>query len=181
MIDDFPPEYDQLFVRVLAQFRLDPYGVHGIHHWWRVLRNGREIAEHTPKVDTYLTDLFALLHDSQRADEWSDPEHGPRAAKYLDDLIAEGHLPRPLDKYQRMELRAAILDHAFGRVVSGDPAHGQQTIAACWDADRLDLARLGIRPSPQLLGTAYARRADVIQRVWDEAWNDADSAAIVGA
>ena len=33
----------------------------------------------------------------------------------------------------------------------------------CWDADRLDLARVGIVPNPKYLCAAYARRPDVIQ------------------
>jgi uncharacterized protein len=31
------------------------------------------------------------------------------------------------------------------------------TIGTCWDADRLDLARFGIVPDPELLSTAAAR------------------------
>ena len=31
------------------------------------------------------------------------------------------------------------------------------TIQACWDADRLDLGRVGIRPDPRRLCTAAAR------------------------
>ena len=31
------------------------------------------------------------------------------------------------------------------------------TIQTCWDADRLDLGRIGIRPNPTYLGTKVAR------------------------
>ena len=33
----------------------------------------------------------------------------------------------------------------------------------CWDADRLDLARVGIDPHPDYLCTALARRRDTIE------------------
>jgi uncharacterized protein len=31
------------------------------------------------------------------------------------------------------------------------------TVLTCWDADRLDLGRVGIRPAPRLLCTSAAR------------------------
>jgi hypothetical protein len=37
------------------------------------------------------------------------------------------------------------------------------TIGACWDADRLDLWRLGRRPDPMLLSTPAARDPDTIE------------------
>ena len=46
----------------------------------------------------------------------------------------------------------ACADHADG-YVSEDP-----TIGACWDADRLDLWRVGITPTPDLLSTNSGRR-----------------------
>jgi hypothetical protein len=51
----------------------------------------------------------------------------------------------------RPRLRDALARHSDG-AVTGDPAAG-----CCWDADRLDLCRLGIRPDPRLLSTAAAR------------------------
>ena len=40
------------------------------------------------------------------------------------------------------------------------------TIQACWDADRLDLGRVGIRPDPRFLCTGYARRPEVIEAAY---------------
>lgn len=34
----------------------------------------------------------------------------------------------------------------------------ERTVACCWDADRLDLTRIGIAPDPDLLNTETARR-----------------------
>jgi uncharacterized protein len=35
---------------------------------------------------------------------------------------------------------------------------GDRTLLACWDADRLDLGRVGITPEPHRLGTKAARK-----------------------
>ena len=40
-----------------------------------------------------------------------------------------------------------------------DPA-----LRACWDADRLDLWRVGIDPDPERLCTAHARKPEVLMR-----------------
>ena len=37
------------------------------------------------------------------------------------------------------------------------------TVQTCWDADRLDLGRVGIRPHPRYLCTPAARSAEVIE------------------
>jgi uncharacterized protein len=58
---------------------------------------------------------------------------------------------------ERFELlRRACAQHTGGR------RDDSQTVLACWDSDRLDLARAGIRPDPRLLGTAPARDLAVI-------------------
>jgi uncharacterized protein len=44
------------------------------------------------------------------------------------------------------------------RHVEGEPA-----IRACWDADRLDLGRVGIEPHPELLCTPLARERHTIR------------------
>lgn len=40
---------------------------------------------------------------------------------------------------------------------------GDPTIATCWDADRLDLLRVGIRPDPARLVTEAARDPEVLE------------------
>jgi uncharacterized protein len=49
-------------------------------------------------------------------------------------------------------LCAALVDHDRG-LVSDDP-----TVGVCWDGDRLDLTRLGVRPRPELLSTVAAKQ-----------------------
>ena len=37
------------------------------------------------------------------------------------------------------------------------------TVQVCWDADRLDLGRVGIKPAPHRLCTASAKSVDVLE------------------
>jgi uncharacterized protein len=40
------------------------------------------------------------------------------------------------------------------------------TVQVCWDADRLDLGRVGIRPDPRYLCTEYAKTDPVIETAY---------------
>ena len=46
---------------------------------------------------------------------------------------------------------------------SDGQTHEDVTVSTCWDADRLDLGRVGIRPDPRRLCTAAARDPALIQ------------------
>ena len=54
-------------------------------HWARVLENGLRLAEETG-ADLGVVRLFAVLHDSRRVNEATDPDHGPRAAEFARSL-----------------------------------------------------------------------------------------------
>jgi uncharacterized protein len=56
-----------------------------------------------------------------------------------------------LDNHRFELLYEACRLHTDG-LTTGDP-----TLLACWDADRLDLGRVGIEPAPHRLGTDAAR------------------------
>lgn len=119
--------------------------IHGVDHWRRVGDKGVELAAATPGADERVVAAFAGLHDSQRLSEGRDPDHGARAAALAT------RLPLGLDANQSATLEAALIDHDRG-LIADDP-----TIGVCWDADRLDLTRLGVTPNPRLLSTAAAR------------------------
>ena len=127
-------------------------------HWLRVLENGRTLAAATPGADPALVELFALLHDSRRLDEDGDRGHGERAAAYVRDSRGEGMLD--LGSERVALLAAACARHEMGEV-SADP-----TIGCCWDADRLELARLGRRPIARLLSTAAALDPGIQAAAW---------------
>lgn len=118
-------------------------------HWWRVLRSGVWIAENEG-ADIEVVAWFAILHDHCRADDGDDPDHGVRAAEATADLLAKG----VIEIEQR---RAGILLEAIGGHAEGY-THSDPTIASCWDADRLDLPRVGVTPATRFLSTATAKR-----------------------
>jgi uncharacterized protein len=123
--------------------------IHGERHWRAVAANGLWLANADPLVDRVMVFLFALLHDAMRESDGYDPEHGGRAAALAADLHAVGLIR--IGATQLELLQHACAEHADG-FVSPDP-----TVGACWDADRLDLPRVGITPDPSLLSTARAR------------------------
>jgi uncharacterized protein len=117
-----------------------------------VRENGRRLARATG-ADLVVVELFAALHDSRRFNDYRDPEHGPRAAELvrtLDPSLV------PLSSAQLDVLAEACRTHTSG-TTTDDP-----TIGTCWDADRLDLLRVGTRPDPRYLVTEAARDPEVI-------------------
>lgn len=131
----------------LEHFRLNHSGAHGIGHWSNVVAHGVMLADHTPGVDLDVLGHFAYLHDCMRYDEGYDLEHGQRAGK----LILRKRSDFELDDRQIDLLVEAVSKHALGGT-SSDP-----TIGVCWDADRLDLPRVGIRPDARLMSTARGK------------------------
>lgn len=149
MTIDIPP----ILRAVLEDYALPWDGDHGIAHWARVLENGLRLADETGAVVT-VVQLFAVLHDSRRIDEYADPDHGPRAAEFARTL--RGSL-FDLTDHEFALLHRACSGHTHERT------HPDATIRTCWDADRLDLGRVGINPHPPLLCTEAARRPETIQ------------------
>lgn len=139
---------------VRPQFCLDlRHGIHGVPHWARVWRNARELAE-AAGVDPKVPCLFSFLHDSRRYDDGPDKQHGRRAATWVEQLFVNRQLPIGMNDFHL--LCVAIDGHSDGET----EAH--PVVQVCWDADRLDLGRVGIRPDPRRLCTAHARKTSTI-------------------
>jgi len=134
-------------------FALDWHGIHGASHWARVRENGLRLAEST-QARADIIELFAFLHDSMRVNDYSDPFHGARAAHYAESL--SGRLFE-LDDDGLDLLKTACEGHSDGLMVA------DITVQVCWDADRLDLGRVGIRPDPYRLCTPAAKDAEMIE------------------
>jgi uncharacterized protein len=124
--------------------------IHGENHWRAVAWAGVSIASATPRADFIVVFLFAVLHDAARVNDGDDPEHGVRAAAMVARLEREGLLRLTADS--RRVLASACRLHADG-YTTHDP-----TIGACWDADRIDLWRLGIPPDAAMMSTTEGRR-----------------------
>jgi uncharacterized protein len=137
-----------LLERLTADFSLDIVeSVHGPDHWARVRDNGLRLAGLTG-ARTDVIELFAVLHDCRRKHEFDDPQHGSRAADYLSQVGS--HFRLTADAHVLLE--HAIRYHADGLLV------GDITVQVCWDADRLDLGRVGIAPHADRLCTDAARK-----------------------
>lgn len=121
---------------------------HGLDHWQRVCRVGHHLAVHEGG-DPVVIELFAALHDSQRENEWDDPRHGIRAAHFI--LAHSEHFEVLGPDRLALLIKACRGHNQAG--LSDNP-----TIACCWDADRLDLSRVGIQPDPRYLSTELGRR-----------------------
>ena len=142
---------------VQPQFRLHfRHGVHGLPHWSRVWFHGRQLAE-AVDVDPAILAWFAFLHDSHRHNDHRDPLHGQRAADFAVKL-RRSRVITELEDADFERLCEAMRLHSDGHT-EADPA-----LRACWDADRLDLWRVGIRPDPRRLCTAHARTPKVLAR-----------------
>jgi hypothetical protein len=118
---------------------------HGPSHWDQVERNVIKLAKLTPGADMKVCRLFAVLHDCKRENEDRDPKHGVRAAALARQLESDGKFH--LDYGQFGLLDWALSEHNDGKTTA-DP-----TVGCCWDADRLDLPRVGIVPDKNLLST----------------------------
>lgn len=137
----FPPQ----ITLVLERFALPVDDtIHGPGHWARVLENGMRLAPQTG-ADPVVVSLFAILHDSCRRNDGRDIFHGPRAAKWVKGMDLE------ITTSQKRLLIAACAGHT-NKLHSIDV-----TVATCWDADRLDLGRVGSVVNPFFLSTAAAR------------------------
>ena len=138
---------------ILDQFPMKPQGIHGIFHWARVYENGRRLAAETgARLD--VIEYFALLHDSRRKNDWGDHKHGPRAAAFITGLREQWI---DLDDVGFSSLVQAVKGHTNGS------CDADVTVQTCWDADRLDLKRVGISPIPSRLCTPPAREPATIQ------------------
>lgn len=141
--------WKKLHSLVLAQFRLHrELSPHSPDHWDRVARYGLLLCGETG-ADVEVVRLFAMLHDSQRREDRPEPEHGPRAAEFVRQLCGEAFALSP---GQLELLITSCRDHELG-LTSSDP-----TIGTCWDADRLDLDRIGIVTDSRYMSTDYGRR-----------------------
>jgi uncharacterized protein len=152
-----PPEWGGLLARVVtASPRAASSPLHGVDHWRRVAHVGRELAHETPGADERVVVLFALFHDAMRENEDDDPGHGERGAQLARELYAEGVLD--LDAGQMEKLVLACRTHTDGTIST------DATVGVCFDADRLDLGRVGIRPEPSFLSTDAARRLAMLEQ-----------------
>jgi uncharacterized protein len=142
-----------LIKSVVSQFKLETYGHHGPSHWMRVRKNGLDLACETG-ANTTVVELFSLFHDSCRESEWIDYGHGTRGAELAFEYYQQGLLD--CSQFEIDLLLEACAGHTDGTECV------DATIATCWDADRLDLWRVGITPDLNRLFTQAAKQKNMI-------------------
>lgn len=139
--------FPELWTHVTSAVAHRPWSLHGPDHWRRVERNGRLLATRCG-ADLTVVRLFAIFHDAKRENEGHDRGHGKRGAEYAREL-RRAWLPITDDQFELLH---------FACVWHTDAHHHEDaTIGACWDADRLDLGRVGVIPSPGYMSTAFGR------------------------
>jgi len=147
----------ELIQAIREQYRLPWNGFHGVVHWARVRENGLRLAQHTG-INPDVVELFAMFHDACRWNEDHDPSHGSRGA----DLALKFHGQFfELPDGDFTALRVACRFHTDGLV------EGDIVVQTCWDADRLDLGRVGIKPSPRYLCTEVAKGREFLEWAYE--------------
>ena len=133
--------------QVLKDTSVKHSSIHGPEHWARVERNGLYIAQKTGANQT-IVKLFAVFHDCMRLNEYDDPGHGRRGAEYATQIKNE---------------RINISQDDFDKFYYACEWHTDKrttddiTIAACWDADRLDIGRVGFTLDPFFMNSKPAQ------------------------
>jgi uncharacterized protein len=151
----------QLFNKVIDQLSLSPNGIHGQNHWARVLANGRRLSSQTG-ANLNVIELFALFHDSRRENDGRDLNHGLRGAQLASEM--RGRWFEISDGEMNLLYLACSL-HADGLTES------DITIQTCWDADRLDLGRVGTIPNEKYLCTSAAKNPEILNWAHQRASN----------
>jgi len=141
-------DFKRLWEIVTDQFSLGIHSIHGPRHWRQVEKNGLLLTKETGADETIIK-LFSLFHDSRRENEYTDDGHGMRGAT-LAKTLKGVYFDLPDDQFEI--LLDACRYHTDGKSAVN------LTIATCWDADRLDLPRVGTIPDPNRMGTAPGRR-----------------------
>tara|TARA_R110002049_G_scaffold114812_8_gene266164 strand:+ start:6727 stop:7203 length:477 start_codon:yes stop_codon:yes gene_type:complete len=147
----------RLIAYARKEFFLDWDGIHGAPHWSRVRHNGLLLADHTG-ASVRVVDDFAFIYDLGRWNDHHDPEHGDRAAAIAEnnagDLIE-------LAADELALLTEACRGHSDGLTLA------DVTVMTCWDVDRLDLGRVGIRPHPKRLCNEAATHPELLAAAYE--------------
>lgn len=159
-----------LLVSLKSSYAMQWNGLHGFSHWRRVRENGLRLAAETG-ADPKIIEYFAFFHDNQRHNDGFDWEHGERASLLIQKEYA-GRLNLTGEEFKI--LCEACAGHNRGAT------EAEISIQTCWDADRLDLMRVGIMPDPKYLCTEAARRKDTLDwaversLVWRKEYRQSD-------
>ncbi len=150
MIKQF--KYTSLIEEIKKEFKIDYHGDHGINHWRRVYENTQILSTHY-NIESEVFELFALLHDSKREDEFEDRHHGVRATGFVHKLLRNDVIL--LDEEDAKRLLYACANHT--KSDKSDPLFNDLIVQICFDSDRLDIGRVGYSVDISYLATDHAK------------------------
>ena len=127
--------------------KMNVNSIHGVSHWDRVAKNADSLK--TSDVDVLVVKAFAYIHDVERINDDEDPQHGPRAARLVDEIRST--VLDFLNEEEIRQLKVACRLHTTKWKTE------DATVNACFDADRLDLGRVGITPNSDKMATLQGR------------------------
>jgi len=159
------PDSDIAEVREYAinGWKLDD--THGLPHWERVEHNGILLSTKDGRfrdnINIKVVRFFAYLHDKCRYDNGGDIGHGMRAADMLYSI--RNTVLRNFTDEEFELLEKACRYHTI------EHRTGNPTIDVCFDADRLDLGRVGIVPDSERMATEqgayYAENLYLVEKM----------------
>ncbi len=154
-------------LRKLVGLARYPSQIHGPAHWARVRHFGALLAEaeDLPPAARTCVEVFAQIHDLAREDDGGGNQHAIDGASYMDEVVS-AVFSGQLSPDQVETVRAAIRYHSDGMVAQQASEDGLfeglgwprdllvRTVGCCWDADRIDLLRVGIHPAHEFMSTS---------------------------
>lgn len=123
--------------------------IHGLDHWRNVESFGLLLAKET-HADVDVVIWFAYLHDCKKTNDERDEQHGERAAEYARS-IRSTFLVELTDSQIALLMEACAKHTTIRRT-------GNITIDTCFDADRLDLPRVGFTLMTERMATESGAR-----------------------
>lgn len=123
--------------------------IHGYSHFLRVKHNILLLGN-SYKLEQSNLELFAFYHDILRFNDGDDPDHGKRGSE-LFKKNTELNIQKKRGLFISQEMIEKICfacENHTTMLRSGD-----KLIDICFDADRLDLMRIGVKPDPSKMAT----------------------------
>jgi len=146
---------------IVEQSTVSREGYHSLDHWVRVLANGRKLSDQTG-ANLKVVELFSIFHDARRFNEGYDPEHGLRGAQFAYEMRDQWFEATN----QEMDLLYYACENHSDGLTEADI-----TVQICWDADRLDLGRVGTAPKAENLCTDAGKNPEMMEWAHSRATN----------
>lgn len=141
--------------------------LHGARHWAHVAYFGRKLATMSGLDESAFrcVNAFAWTHDLWRMHDGGGNQHGRDGFDRFQELDCD--LVRQLNEPERQFVARCIRHHSDGYTARDACEQGLfdgiglpdlwmiDTAGCCWDADRLDLSRLGRSPIARYMSTRY--------------------------